>query len=85
MARRTRTETTQEMSTRRVEEELADDDGDESFSSSSFPPSSEEGGPFVFATTDTLERAKKKRTKNMLPIDFGSREDSFARPNRASR
>ena len=53
MARRTRTETTHEMSTRRVEElatEFAADD--ESFSSSSFPPSSEEVGPFVFATTE---------------------------------
>ena len=57
MARRTRTETTHEMSTRRVEElatEFAadDDDDDESLSSSSFPPSSKEGAPFVFATTE---------------------------------
>ena len=56
MARRTRTETTHEMSTRRVEE-LATEFAtaaadDESFSSSSFPPSSEEVGPFVFATTE---------------------------------
>lgn len=52
MARRTRTETTQEMSTRRVEELAIAAADDESFSSSSFPPSSEEGGPFVFATTE---------------------------------
>ena len=52
MARRTRTETTQEMSTRRVEELAIAAADDESFSSSSFPPSSKEGGPFVFATTE---------------------------------
>lgn len=52
MARRTRTETTQEMSTRRVEELAIAAADDESFSSSSFPPSSNEGGPFVFATTE---------------------------------
>ena len=54
MARRTRTETTHEMSTRRTVEELATEFAadDESFSSSSFPPSSEEEGPFVFATTE---------------------------------
>jgi len=56
VARRTRTETTHEMSTRRVEE-LATEFAtaaadDESFSSSSFPPSSEEVDPFVFATTE---------------------------------
>ena len=52
MARRTRTETTQEMSTLRVEELAIAAADDESFSSSSFPPSSKEGGPFVFATTE---------------------------------
>ena len=52
MARRTRTETTQEMSTRRVEELAIAAADDESFSFSSFPPSSNEGGPFVFATTE---------------------------------
>ena len=52
MARRTRTETTQEMSTLRVEELAIAAADDESFSSSSFPPSSNEGGPFVFATTE---------------------------------
>ena len=52
MARRTRTETTQEMSTRRVEELAIAAADDESFSSPSFPPSSKEGGPFVFATTE---------------------------------
>lgn len=52
MARRTRTETTHEMSTRRVEELAIAAADDESFSSSSFPPSSKEGGPFVFATTE---------------------------------
>jgi len=52
VARRTRTETTQEMSTRRVEELAIAAADDESFSSSSFPPSSKEGGPFVFATTE---------------------------------
>ena len=52
MARRTRTETTQEMSTRRVEELAIAAADDESFSSSSFPPPSNEGGPFVFATTE---------------------------------
>ena len=52
MARRTRTETTQEMSTRRVEELAIAAADDESFFSSSFPPSSKEGGPFVFATTE---------------------------------